>query len=218
MNDREEDYLMMSGIQHFDFCRRQWALIHIEQQWEDNFFTAMGDLEHSVCHDASKTEKRKDRIIMRGMRVVSHRLQMTGVCDIVEFCADENGIFLNKYDGKWQPVPVEYKHGVSKTIDADRLQLCAQAMALEEMLVCVIEYGYLYYKSSNKREKVCFTNEIREKVLSYAKEMKHYFDRGWTPKVKVTPKCKSCSLNDICVPKLCSKKSVSSYIDEYMGG
>ena len=207
----------MSGIQHFDFCRRQWALIHIEQQWADNFFTASGQIEHQVCHDDTLIEKRNERIIMRGMKAISHKLQMTGICDVVEFHSDKNGIALNKYSGNWQPVPIEYKHGISKTIDADRLQLCAQAIALEEMLVCDIEYGYLYYKSSNKREKVYFTQELRKKVFDYAKEMKNYFDRGWTPKVKVTAKCKSCSLNEICVPKLCGKKSAVTYIKDFLG-
>ena len=81
----EEDYLMISGIQHFDFCRRQWALIHIEPQWQENILTVEGKIEHTVCHDESKIEKRKDIIIMRGMRVISHKLKLTGVCDVVEF-------------------------------------------------------------------------------------------------------------------------------------
>lgn len=214
--ERDEDYLMMSGIQHFDFCRRQWALIHIEQQWEENVLTVEGKLDHKKCHDDKIIEKRKDIIIMRGMRVISHKLKMTGVCDVVEFHRNEQGIILNKYDGKWLPIPIEYKHGHEKTIDADRLQLCAQAIALEEMLVCNIGYGFLYYKEKNQREKVNFTDELRNITSSMAKEMNSYFEKAWTPSSKISSKCKACSLKEICIPKLCNKRNVNKYIEEYV--
>ena len=129
-----DDYLALSGIQHFCFCRRQWALIHLEQQWAENLRTAEGRLLHDRCHDDSLREKRKDLLILRGMRVVSHRLRLSGACDVVEFRSDPTGVPLQGQSGLWLPMPVEYKHGSSKQGDADRLQLCAQAMALEEML------------------------------------------------------------------------------------
>ena len=216
--DNDENYLMMSGIQHFDFCRRQWALIHIEQQWKENDLTAKGIVEHQKCHDDSFVEKRNDIIIFRGMRVVSHLLKMSGICDVVEFQRDDNGITLDRCSGKWTPIPIEYKHGQSKSIDADRLQLCAQAIALEEMLVCTIQYGYLFYKKTNRREKVDLTEELRNKTISYSKEMAGYYERGWTPYVKKRAKCKSCSLNELCLPELENKKNVLSYIDEFVGG
>ncbi len=128
--NNEDDYLMMSGIQHFDFCRRQWALIHIEQQWKENVLTTEGKVDHEKCHNETLIEKRNDIIIMRGMRVVSHQLKLSGNCDVVEFHRINDGISLSKYSDKWLPVPIEYKHGESKWIDADRLQLCAQAIAL----------------------------------------------------------------------------------------
>ena len=140
-----DDYLLMSGIQHFSFCRRQWALIHLEQQWSENQRTAEGRLQHTRCHDVTLTEKRGDLLIARGMRVVSHRLKLTGDCDVVEFHKDPNGVSLQGRRGLWQPMPVEYKHGRSKVNDADRLQLCAQAMALEEMLVCEVPEGEIFY-------------------------------------------------------------------------
>ncbi|MBR4605111.1 MAG: CRISPR-associated protein Cas4 [Lachnospiraceae bacterium] len=212
----EDDYLMMSGLQHFDFCRRQWALIHIEQQWKENALTAQGRVDHVVCDDDSRTEKRKDLLIVRGMRVVSKKLKLSGICDVVEFRASEDGIPLEKYEGKWLPIPVEYKHGHIKTIDADRIQLCAEAMALEEMLACKIEYGFLFYKETNKRERVDFTDEMRDKVTNMALEMIQYFQRGWTPKVRSSAKCKSCSLMDLCLPKLLEKRSVTDYIEEHL--
>ncbi|MBR4342076.1 MAG: CRISPR-associated protein Cas4 [Lachnospiraceae bacterium] len=208
----EEDYLMISGIQHFDFCRRQWALIHIEQQWQENILTVEGKIEHTVCHDESRIEKRSDLIIMRGTRVVSHKLQLTGVCDVVEFHSSDDGVELNRYSGKWMPVPIEYKHGHSKTIDADRLQLCAQAMALEEMMVCDIPRGYLFYKETNKREKVELTSDLRKKVEELSREMHYYFLNGHTPRAKEKAKCNRCSLKDICLPTLSIGESVSLYI------
>ena len=109
-----EDYLLLSGIQHFCFCRRQWALIHVEQQWSENLHTAEGRLEHARCHDDTLSEKRRDRLLVRGMQVVSHRLRLSGVCDVVEFRADPAGVPLWGREGLCMPLPVEYKHGRTK--------------------------------------------------------------------------------------------------------
>ena len=135
----------MSGIQHFAFCRRQWALIHIEQQWQENARTAQGQLDHVRCHDETLSEKRDNVFTVRGMRVFSRKLNLSGACDVVEFHKDKNGISLEGQPGFWLPYPIEYKHGREKETDADCLQLCAEAMALEEMLVCGIPAGALYY-------------------------------------------------------------------------
>ena len=132
----EDEYLLISGIQHFAFCRRQWALIHIESQWTDNLYTVSGDLMHTRAHDQSLTEKRGDVIIARDMSVFSRTLKIRGKCDVVEFLRDGDGVSLFGRDGLWVPCPVEYKRGKPKSHDADRLQLCAQAICLEEMLLC----------------------------------------------------------------------------------
>ena len=216
ITESEDDYLLMSGIQHFCFCRRQWALIHIEQQWEENVLTAEGRIDHQKCHDENSIEKRADLIIMRGMRVVSHKLRLSGACDVVEFHRDDEGIPITRYEGKWSIVPIEYKHGKAKTIDADRLQLCAQGIALEEMFVTSIEFGYLFYKETNKREEVEFSEELRNKTENMAAEMYQYYSRGWTPSVRKSAKCKSCSLNEICLPDIMSKHDVIAYIHEYV--
>ena len=117
-----DEYLQMSGIQHFAFCRRQWALAYLEQQWAENLRTAEGRLEHARCHDEAFREKRGGLLTVRGMRVVSHRLRLTGACDVVEFRADPAGVPLQGQPGLWLPTPVEYKHGAPKESDADRLQ------------------------------------------------------------------------------------------------
>lgn len=141
MEYKEDDFLMLSGLQHFIFCRRQWALIHIEQQWAENERTVDGHLFHKNAHDAEMTEKRGDLIITRGLHIKSPGLGIAGVCDVVEFHRSADGITLFSYDGLWQPYPVEYKKGKPKTDGSDEAQLCAQAMCLEEMLVCHIPRG-----------------------------------------------------------------------------
>lgn len=212
----EEEYLQLSGIQHFVFCRRQWALIHLEGQWAENERTAKGQVFHERCHDDSDWETRKDRLVYRGMRVVSHALGLSGACDVVEFWQDLDGIPLQGHSGRWRAVPIEYKRGSSKETDADRIQLCAQAMALEEMLVCTIPYGYLYYEETRRREQVEFTQELRQRVAEIAQEMGEYARRGYTPKVKPQKHCNACSLKDLCLPQLYRKRSVQNYVARHI--
>lgn len=209
----EEDYLMLSGIQHFAFCRRQWAIIHIEQQWADNYRTTAGELMHRRAHDEGSFEKRGNLLTVRGMRIASSELGLSGQCDVVEFHQDENGIGLFGYEGKWSPVPVEYKHGEPKEHNADELQLCAQAICLEEMFQTDISGGYLYYGGNRRRSHVEFTGDLREDVQKMAKEMHQLFQRGYTPNVKPTKQCKSCSLENLCVPKLQKTLKVREYIE-----
>lgn len=206
----------MSGLQHFCFCRRQWALIHLEQQWAENLRTAEGRLEHRRCHEEGCTEKRGRLLTVRGMRVVSHRLRLTGSCDVVEFHADPQGVSLQNREGTWLPFPVEYKHGRSKAVDADRLQLCAQAMALEEMLVCEVPQGALFYEETRRREVVSLTPELREKTARTAQEMWQYFARGYTPKVKPGTFCNACSLRELCLPRLCRPTNAAAYIRSHL--
>ena len=207
-----DDYLLMSGIQHFCFCRRQWGLIHLEQQWQENQRTAEGRLDHARCHDDDLTEKRGDLLIIRGMRVISHHLRLTGTCDVVEFHTDATGVPLQSHKGLWLPMPIEYKHGAPKESDADRLQLCAQAIALEEMLVCQIEQGAIYYGETRRREIVPLTPELREKAQSMANEMNLYFSRGHTPKSKPGKHCNACSLKELCLPALYQRADPASYL------
>lgn len=211
-----DDYLQISGLQHFCFCRRQWALIHLEQQWAENLRTAEGRLEHARCHDESFRERRGDLLTVRGMRVVSHRLRLTGACDVVEFRADAAGVPLQGQTGLWLPMPVEYKHGAPKESDADRLQLCAQGMALEEMLVCEVPRGALFYQETRRREVVELTAELRQKTQAVADEMNAFFARGRTPKVKPGKHCSACSLKELCLPALCRRADAAGYIRAHL--
>jgi CRISPR-associated exonuclease Cas4 len=210
----EEDYLMLSGIQHFAFCRRQWALIHIEQQWADNYQTTSGNLMHKRAHDEELFEKRGDILIARGLRIASKELGMSGQCDVVEFRKAEDGISVFAYDGKWAVVPVEYKNGLPKENQADELQLCAQAMCLEEMFVTTIPEGYLFYGKNRRRTHVEFTRKLREMVLQYSKEMHELYRKGYTPKVKYKKQCGACSLKNLCLPKIQKTESVHDYIEK----
>lgn len=208
--------MQMSGIQHFCFCRRQWALIHLEQQWAENGRTAEGMLLHENCHDETFCEKRGDLLTVRGMRVASQVLRLSGQCDVVEFRASPAGVPLAGRAGTWLPCPVEYKHGSPKETDADRVQLCAEAIALEEMLVCEIPQGALFYAEVRRRETVPFTPELRAETAQMAREMNELFLRGTTPKVKVSKQCNACSLRELCLPKLCGRLNAAEYIRSHV--
>ncbi|MEZ3431477.1 MAG: CRISPR-associated protein Cas4 [Lachnospiraceae bacterium] len=210
----EDDYLMLSGIQHFAFCRRQWAMIHIEQQWAENYRTTAGELMHKKAHDEGAFEKRGNILTVRGLRISSHELGVSGQCDVVEFHQAECGVTLYGYDGNWNPVPVEYKHGKPKENNSDELQLCAQAICLEEMFQTVIPEGYLFYGENRRRSHVGFTEGLREEVKNMTKEMHELFQRGHTPNVKPTKQCKACSLENLCVPKLQKTMKVREYIQQ----
>lgn len=213
---KEEEYLQLSGLQHFSFCRRQWALIHIEQQWAENLRTVDGRILHEKAHDGSSREKRGDLLITRDMSIHSPTLGVSGKSDVVEFHRGSAGIPLPGQEGLWQPYPVEYKRGSPKMTDADRLQLCAQAMCLEEMLCCVIPEGALFYGEIRRREVVDLDEELREQVRTLLSEMHDLYRRSHTPKVKPTRGCNACSLKELCLPKLARKRSVADYLRKSM--
>lgn len=213
---KEEEFLMLSGIQHFVFCRRQWALIHIEQQWNENVFTVEGNILHEKAHDGYSSEKRKDIIISRGMPIHSRRLGISGNCDIVEFHKDEQGVFLPERNDKYSLFPIEYKRGKPKITDEDKMQLTAQVMCLEEMFVTQIPEAYLYYGEIRRRERVEITQEMKQECTALLQEMHGYFSRGYTPKVKKSKKCDACSLKDLCLPSLEAKQNVCGYIQTYL--
>lgn len=213
---KEEDYLQLSGIQHFAFCRRQWALAYIELQWQENVRTVEGKLLHEKAHDATNAEKRGDLIISRAMPVHSRELGISGECDVVEFLRAEEGIHLVGREGTYEVVPVEYKRGKPKEDNIDILQLAAQAMCLEEMLCCRIPYGYLFYGETKHRRKIEINDTIRQDVKNMFQEMHQYYERRYTPRVKRTKGCNACSLKNICLPQLGVQKLANAYIDKML--
>jgi CRISPR-associated exonuclease Cas4 len=219
MTYSEDELLPLSGIQHFLFCRRQWALIHIENQWQENVFTFEGRQLHERVDDPTFNETRKGHITVRSMPVVSYELGLNGICDVVEFQESPDGIPLKNREGTYTVMPVEYKRGHEKASAIDDVQLCAQAICLEEMLVTNIPQGAVFYGETRRRSIVLLTRELRDQVYQLSREMHDYFQRGYTPNSKPTKACKSCSLVDICLPEVTSQPNrVSVYIRQNLEG
>lgn len=212
-----EDFLQISGIQHYVFCRRQWSLIHLENQWQENLLTIEGSIVHENCHDEGFTEKRRGLLISRGLLVYSKTLSFTGQCDVVEFHQNTTGAILYGREGYWNPVPVEYKRGRDKDDLSDIMQLCAQAICLEEMFCCDVPVGFLYYAATHRRESVEIDEGLRIKVRKICAEMHNCFEAGKTLAGNYSTKCNKCSLKDVCIPTLEKSASVKSYYDAFLG-
>jgi CRISPR-associated exonuclease Cas4 len=208
----EEDLLPISALQHFLFCPRQWGLIHLEQAWSENLLTAEGRLLHDKAHE-SETENRPDLRIVRGLRLCSYRLGLTGQADVVEFYKTENGIMLDSAAGLWQLVPVEYKRGNPKIDTCDEVQICAQALCLEEMLKTNIERGFIFYGKPRRRQQVDFTATLRRQTEQIVQELHRLIADKITPRAKYGKKCKSCSLFELCMPKVIGiEKDIGHYL------
>lgn len=214
--DSDRHSFMISGLQHFEFCPRQWALIHIEQAWEENVLTVEGDLLHSKVDNPFIREKRGDILSVRALRVHSLSLPIHGVCDMVEFHRSEGGITLHGEEGVYSVLPIEYKRGKPKTHEADILQLAAQIICLEEMFQTEITEGAFYYHEFRQRSPVTITSAHREKVVKMINQMKVYYTRRHTPKVKTGKHCNQCSLKNICLPELLNKESAISYVQRML--
>ncbi|QDR82295.1 CRISPR-associated protein Cas4 [Sporomusa termitida] len=201
----DEDLLLLSGIQHMAFCERQWALIHVEQVWAENVRTVEGKHFHERADDPFFDESRKTVRIVRSMPLVSHRLGLRGVADVVEFHHSKPEISgetcqLKDREGWWRPLPVEYKRGKPKKDGRDAVQLCAQAVALEEMLGLTITSGCLFYGETKRREAVEFTPALRQHTMELSRKMHVLVREGITPKAKKGKRCAQCSLVDDCQP------------------
>lgn len=209
----ENDYLMLSGIQHFQFCKRQWGLIHIEQAWAENEATTHGQILHQKADNPYVKEKRKDIITSRAMHVSSKVLGLYGILDVVEFHKDDAGIEIKGKRGKWLPIIVEYKRGKPKKDTRDIVQLVAQTICLEETLGCHLEIGYLYYHSVNQKKEIQITEALRKEVRELAEQMHLYYEQKIIEKAAYFKNCPLCSLVDICMPRLSKKTpSVTNYI------
>jgi len=214
----ESDMLPISALQHYLYCPRQCALIHLEQAWTENLLTAQGRQLHDRAHQAGP-ESRGDVRIVRGLRLCSRELGLTGQADVVELhrprpdCPLDQQACVPALDGKWTIHPVEYKRGWPKRIDCDRVQLCAQALCLEEMLdVCIVEGG-LFYGRPRRREPVVFNDSLRKLTRRTASDVHDLIRRGLTPPPADSSKCRSCSLVHSCMPKRTSRaRSAGLYL------
>lgn len=211
----EEELLLLSGLQHYAYCRRQWALIHVEQQWQENLLTMEGNILHERAHDATFVEKRDALLVTRSMPLVSSALGVSGQADVIEFhqvSEPVNAVKLPRRKQWWQPRPVEYKRGKPKTTNIDRVQLCAQAICLEEMMDIRISKGDIFYWEVRAREHVPFSDSLRAEVIDIAQDMHGMFANRETPAAEYGSKCRRCSLVDICMPKLSNACSVDAYL------
>ena len=211
----EEDLLPISALQHLAFCERQWGLIHLEGQWAENRLTVEGDFLHNRA-DEPQTEVRGNLRIARGLRLCSLRLGLSGIADVVEFHRDKSeGIVLEGVDGLWQPLIVEYKRGKPKLGREDEVQLCAQALCLEEMLSCSLASATFFYGQPRRRYDVSLDQELREETESLIHRLHELWEAGITPVAEYGKKCKNCSLISLCLPKAIGQKGK---VEKYLAG
>ena len=171
---------------------------------------------HQRAHDSKQRERRGDILILRDLSICSATLGISGKCDVVEFHANPSGIEVQGESGSWDVFPIEYKKGAPKPHQADELQLCAQAMCLEEMLCCSITEGALFYGETRRRSTVSFTGDLRQTVRTMLDEMHRLYRRGHTPKVKITKSCNACSMKELCLPVLMKTRTVQDYLNQAM--
>lgn len=211
----DDQMLMLSGIQHYMFCPRQWALIHVEQQWADNRLTAEGEVLHENVDNPFFRQKNGNTITLRAVHVASHVLGLYGICDAIELLPSEtekNTIIHPKYRGFWKLYPIEYKRGHRKPDERDAVQLAAQVMCLEEMYEIHIPEAALFYYETHRREVVAIDDSLRRLTCELSEAMHKTFDSGITPQAILQHGCKSCSLVDICTPELTQKTTVAYYL------
>jgi CRISPR-associated exonuclease Cas4 len=204
MDDAE--YLPLSALQHYLFCPRQCALIHVERMWFENLFTAEGRVMHERVDRGGERDRGKVRVVY-GLGLVSRELGLVGQADVVEFLKPDGG------EGEWIPWPVEYKRGRPKKDDSDRVQLCAQGMCLEEMYGVAVSEGSLFYGKTKRRQRVMFDEPLRILTAETAAKLHAMIRDRVTPGPVYDPKCDSCSFFDFCMPKICRGKSASSYVN-----
>jgi CRISPR-associated exonuclease Cas4 len=233
----DDDLLAISALQHLAYCERQWGLIHLEQVWVENSLTAQGRVLHERTHEA-ESESRGDLRTARGLRIHSFRLGLTGQADVVEFyrvTAEEKASYrqdaisprekpeairLEGVAGLWRPVVVEYKRGKPKVDRCDEIQVCAQAMCLEEMWSVSIPAGAIFYGRPRRRYPVGFTAELRRQTEETARRLHEMTAIGKTPPPpsegdKRCKKCKRCSLAPLCLPEVSGRRSsVGRYLNQ----
>jgi len=206
----EDDLLMISALQHLLFCPRQCALIHIEQQWTENRLTAEGRILHERVDNAGTESRRKIRTVF-GLPLRSFRYGLSGRADAVEFHLEDDETGRHPF---WRPFPVEYKRGKPKENDSDLVQLCAQALCLEEMLGCAVKEGAIYYGKPRRRSSVPFDDTLRSKTIEAAWNLHDLIESGLTPQARYEKKCDSCSLNYTCMPKITGvHRNVRNYLN-----
>jgi len=212
----EDRLLPISALQHLLFCQRQCALIHIERLWAENRLTVEGGQLHRKAHDGPDSTRPGVRTA-RGMVLTSRRLGLFGVADVVEFRETESDDLV---DDLPDILPIEYKRGKPKAHDADRVQLCAQALCIEEMLHVPgrIAVGAIFYGRTRRRESVPFDAALRARTEQAAARFHEMIAGGITPKARREKKCDRCSLLHLCLPDaMRPRKTATVYLRQITG-
>jgi CRISPR-associated exonuclease Cas4 len=215
----EEDCISIGELQHYVFCPRQWALITLEGQWADNRLSAEGSAMHERA-DATAVEVRDGVRIARALRLCSRGYGLVGRADVVEFHPSDEGIALEGAKGRWEVHPVEYKRGRPKRDNCDKVQLCAQAICLEEMLGCTVRAGSLFYGTSRRRLEVPIDDGLRAEAIGLIGRVREARSLGRTPHAEYSKKCDSCSLLERCMPRVTGGDAgqVQRYIQRALAG
>lgn len=212
----DEELLTISEIQHFCFCPRQWQLITLEQAWQDNHLTASGQLLHRRVDRPELSDRVGEVITLRRVPLVSYTLGLQGLSDAVELTPledpDAKPFVHPAYPGRWRATPVEYKRGRPKRHSADKLQLCAQTIALEEMYDIIIPVAFLYYGETRHRLPVTIDEALRSECRATAREMHEAFARRSAIPPHYSARCRSCSLFDDCLPRIAGHRSAKAYL------
>lgn len=198
----EDDFIMISALQHYVYCPRQCGLIHVDDVWRENLFTVRGNILHEKV-DTDTFETRGTKRTVRGLRIHSFRLGITGRCDVVEFRESKNGT---------EVMPVEFKAGEPKENISDKVQLCAQVFCLEEMLNTKITHGAFFYGKIRRRDIVEIGNELRLQTENIIALVREIVSKKIVPHAEYSAKCRNCSLQDICQPKAMNKRKLQQYL------
>lgn len=205
----DEELISISALNHFLYCQRRCALVHIERVWAENRFTAEGRMMHERVDRGGERDRGSVRVEY-GLHLVCHELGLVGQADVVEFH------LTDKAAGTWAPYPVEYKRGKPKKDNSDKVQLCAQALCLEEMYHTRIQEGALFYGKTRRRQQVLLTRELRAETMDTARCLQAMIRDRITPEPVYDKKCESCSFLDFCLPRVCQSKSVKAYLKKMM--
>ncbi|MDY0082251.1 MAG: CRISPR-associated protein Cas4 [Ignavibacteriaceae bacterium] len=198
----EDDFIMISALQHYVYCPRQCGLIHVDDVWQENLFTVKGDILHQKV-DTDTYETRGSVKTVRGLRIHSFKYGLVGRCDVVEFKQTKNGEEIN---------PVEFKSGEPKENISDKVQLCAQVFCLEEMLNTKISKGAFFYGKIRRRNIVDIDEELRTQTINIILAVRNIITSKKIPAAVYETKCRNCSLQSVCQPKAMNKKKLQNYI------
>jgi CRISPR-associated exonuclease Cas4 len=211
----EEDYIQLSALQHYVFCPRQCGLIHVEDVWADNVFTVRGEILHEKV-DTDTYETRGTLKTVRGLRIHSTRLGIVGRCDVVEFHGrrlPSAGVESQSMVTFGSVMPVEFKSGEPKEDVSDKVQLCAQALCLEEMMNTQVKRGAFFYGKIRRRVQVELDDELRKQTEEIITAVHEIVSQKKVPAARYNEKCRNCSLEETCMPKAMNERKLHKYIE-----